>query len=75
VGYRLGVDLGTTYTAAAVARDGKVEIAGLGDHSPQIPSVLVLREDGTILVGEPAIRRGVGEPARLAREFKRRPTT
>ena len=30
MGYRLGVDLGTTYTAAAVNVDGRVEMLGLG---------------------------------------------
>jgi len=71
-GYSLGVDLGTTYTAAAVWRGGRTEIVPLGDHSPQIPSALFRTEDGEFLVGEPAVRRGTGDPGRLATEFKRR---
>ncbi|MCK0113073.1 Hsp70 family protein [Ornithinimicrobium sp. F0845] len=71
-GYSLGVDLGTTYTAAAVWRGGRAEIVPLGDHSPQIPSALFRTEDGEFLVGEPAVRRGAGDPGRLATEFKRR---
>ena len=70
--YSLGVDLGTTYSAAAVARDGKVEVVTLGSTSPVIPSVVVLRADGDVLVGEAADRRSISEPTRTAREFKRR---
>ena len=71
--YRLGVDLGTTFTAAAVA-DGSTEptVIGLGNRALQIPSVLFLKADGEFLVGEAAERRGLTEPDRLAREFKRR---
>jgi actin-like ATPase involved in cell morphogenesis len=70
--YYLGIDLGTTYTAAAVWRDGRVEIANLGTRAPVVPSVVLLRDDGTILTGEAAERRAVTEPQRVAREFKRR---
>ncbi|HEY7072423.1 MAG TPA: Hsp70 family protein, partial [Acidimicrobiales bacterium] len=70
--YTLGVDLGTTYTAAAVLRDGRAEVATLGTRSLEIPSVVLLREDGVLLIGEPAERRSVTEPGRFAREFKRR---
>ncbi len=72
MGYFLGVDLGTTYTAAATRRGGHTEIAALSDRSSMVPSVLFLRDDDTILVGEAANRRGVSEPGRVAREFKRR---
>jgi hypothetical protein len=43
VGYRLGVDLGTTYTAAAVHVDGRVEMLGLGIRAMQVPSVVFVR--------------------------------
>ena len=72
MGYRLGIDLGTTYTAAALARDGRAEMATLGDRGAAIPSVLFLRPDGEYLIGEAALRRGLTEPDRMAREFKRR---
>ena len=71
-GYAVGVDLGTTYSAAAVARGDVVEVCTLGTTAAQIPSVVVLRDDGEILTGEAAERRAAGEPARTAREFKRR---
>jgi len=73
VTYALGIDLGTTFTAGAVARaDGTARIVDLGNHSAAIPSLVFLREDDTVLVGDAAARRGVAEPQRLAREFKRR---
>jgi molecular chaperone DnaK len=72
LGYAVGVDLGTTYSAAAVARGAVVEVCTLGSTAAQIPSVVVLREDGEILTGEAAERRAAGEPSRTAREFKRR---
>jgi Tol biopolymer transport system component len=72
VGYQLGVDLGTTYTAAAVIRNGQAEVATLGTRSLEIPSVVYLRDDGEMLVGEAAERRSLTEPDRFAREFKRR---
>jgi len=72
VTYQLGVDLGTTFTAAAVYRDGQVAAASLGSRSDAIPSVLVIRQDETMLVGEAAERRALQEPERVGREFKRR---
>lgn len=70
--YVLGIDLGTTYTAAATWREGRAEIAPLGTRAAVIPSVVLLRDDETFLVGETASRRGLTEPRRVAREFKRR---
>ena len=70
--YHLAIDLGTTYTAAAVRHSGRSEIVTLGNRSAVIPSVIFLREDETILVGDAANRRALTEPGRVAREFKRR---
>ncbi|MEU4694774.1 Hsp70 family protein [Actinoplanes sp. NPDC023714] len=70
--YALGLDLGTTYTAAATWRDGHAEIVPLGSRSAVVPSVVLLRADETFLTGEAASRRGLTEPHRVAREFKRR---
>src|SRR6266508_2380291 len=72
MGYQLGVDIGTSFTAAALARSGRAELASLGARTLEIPTVVFLEAGGTLLVGEAAVRRGVAEPARLAREFKRR---
>src|SRR5690606_13486594 len=70
--YTLGVDLGTTYTAAATGQDGRVEIASLSGRTTTIPSVVLRRDDGTFLVGEAAERRRLTDSGRVAREFKRR---
>ena len=72
MGYSLGVDLGTTYTAAATWRDGKAEVATLGSRTAAVPSVVLVREGDTVLTGEAADRRAATEPDRVAREFKRR---
>ena len=70
--FQLGVDLGTTFTAAAVARGGRVEIASLDYRTAAIPSVVWVGPDGTVVVGHPALNRGMSDPSRMAREFKRR---
>ncbi|MCY7300905.1 MAG: Hsp70 family protein, partial [Ilumatobacteraceae bacterium] len=72
MGYSLGIDLGTTFTAAALVRDERAEVVALGNHAATIPSMVFLREDDNVLIGDAAERRGLQEPARLAREFKRR---
>jgi actin-like ATPase involved in cell morphogenesis len=72
MGYQLGVDLGTTYTAAAIRRDGVVSVLGLGNRAMQVPSVVCLQPDGSFLVGEAAEARAAAEPDRITREFKRR---
>jgi molecular chaperone DnaK len=70
--YALGIDIGTTYTAAAIFRDGQATTVPLGERADSVPSSLFLREDGVMLVGEAANRRGITDPSRVAREFKRR---
>jgi molecular chaperone DnaK len=74
--YWLGIDLGTTYTAAALCRPamGELEthVVPLGSRSPALPSVLFLAGDGSLLVGEAAERYALTDPDRVVREFKRR---
>src|SRR5687767_2815507 len=52
--YYLGIDLGTTYTAAAV-HDGSPrrapEVVTLGERGPTVPSVLCLQPDGGFVAG------------------------
>ena len=71
----LGIDLGTTYTAAAV-HDGeprrRPEMVPLGERGPTVPSVLWLGLDGRFVAGDAAERRAVTDPERVARQFKRR---
>jgi len=70
--YVLGIDLGTTYTAAAVSRDGRPEMITLGERAPSVPSVIYVGPGDEVLVGHAAERRALTEPERVAREFKRR---
>jgi len=70
--YSLGVDVGTTYTAAAISTQGRSEVVTLGNRSAVIPTVVYLREPDGLLVGDAANRRAVTDPAAVAREFKRR---
>jgi actin-like ATPase involved in cell morphogenesis len=73
VGYSLGVDLGTTFVAAALAVDGRAEMFTLGDRSEVTPSAVYLQEDGTLVTGDAAAGpRAVSTAGRVAREFKRR---
>ncbi len=75
--YALGVDVGTSFTAAAIWRaDGqqqnKAEMVTLSNRMPSVSSVLFLGEDGSVVVGEAAERRALTDPDRVVREFKRR---
>jgi molecular chaperone DnaK len=74
--YFLAVDVGTSRTAASTARvtaDGAVSSTafGLGRSSDSAPSAIFVA-DGELLFGEAAERRGLAQPERLIREFKRR---
>jgi YVTN family beta-propeller protein len=70
--YSLGVDLGTTFVAAAVARGSRMEMFTLGDRTVVTPAVVYARDDGSLVTGEAANRRAVSNPDRVGREFKRR---
>ncbi|WP_214406543.1 Hsp70 family protein [Pseudonocardia lacus] len=72
--YRVGIDLGTTYSAAAVCREGdpRPEIVPLGGLTPSVASMVFLAPDGSMVCGDPAQRRAVTDPRRVVREFKRR---
>ena len=72
MGYSLGIDVGTTYTAAGICRDGRAEIAPLGARGWSVPSVVYLGADRSVLVGDAALRRAGSEPLRVVREFIRR---
>ena len=64
--YRLGVDLGTTFTAAASLTGDRVAMLDFGNRAVQVPSVVFITSDGSVLVGEAAERRAptsrVGSP-------------
>ncbi|MGH3781791.1 MAG: Hsp70 family protein [Pseudonocardiaceae bacterium] len=75
--YWLGVDVGSTFTAAAICRveaghRALPEVVPLGTRSTAVSSVVYLGGDGEVIVGEAAERRAVTHPDRVVREFKRR---
>jgi YVTN family beta-propeller protein len=70
--YSLGVDLGTSFVAAAIARPSGLEMFTLGDRTVVAPAVVYPCEDGTLLTGDTAIRRAMSHPEHLGREFKRK---
>ena len=74
--YWLGIDVGTTYTAAAICRmeAGRAlpAVVPLGSRANAVSSVVFLGEDGQVVVGEAAERRAVTNPDRVVRGFKRR---
>jgi molecular chaperone DnaK len=68
MGYWLGIDVGTTVTAAAVCReDGPAEVVALGDGSAVVPSVVYLGDGAQVVVGSAAVRHAVTDPDRVVR--------
>ncbi|MFC4852595.1 Hsp70 family protein [Actinophytocola glycyrrhizae] len=69
--YAVGIDLGTTFTAAAVGDAAGTRMVAL---SPEIvvPSVACHTLDGTLLTGAAAVAAAADDPARLGRGYKRR---
>jgi molecular chaperone DnaK len=75
--YVLAIDVGTSFTAAAVSRFSEgaspaPECLPLGLRGTAVPSVVYYPEEGPLLVGEAAERRSLDYPGRAVREFKRR---
>lgn len=73
----LGIDIGMSYTAAAIGRPGPddsmvYEPLELGTRKAAVPTVVYLGTDGGVVVGEPAERRAMEHPHHVVREFKRR---
>jgi len=72
VTYSLGVHLGTTSVAAAVAQGTRTEMVGLGERSVVAAAAVYLRPDGVLIVGDPAARRHHLDPERVVRQVRRR---
>ena len=69
---RLAVDLGTTWTAAALADADGARALHLGDRGACIPSVIAVDDDKHLVVGHAAERIFAVSPDRGVREVKRR---
>ncbi|MDG6105022.1 Hsp70 family protein [Dactylosporangium aurantiacum] len=69
---RLGIDVGTSSTVAALMEpSGRVRVL-LFDASPLLPSAVHAGAGGTLLVGQDAERAAAGDPAGLEPNPKRR---
>ena len=63
VSYHLGIDLGTTFVAAAAASDSGIEMITLGDRTVVAPAVVYGGEDGGLVFGEAALQRALSRPS------------
>ena len=72
----LGIDLGTSNSAAAILIGGKPEIIpsaeGVSLGGKAFPSYVAFAQDGTRLVGEPARRQAISNPDKTIRAIKRK---
>jgi len=67
----LGIDLGTTNSACAIWRDGKVELIPNRLGEWLTPSAIFLDADDKLIVGQTARERSVTDPTHTASVFKR----
>ncbi|RAU21468.1 Fe-S protein assembly chaperone HscA [Paramagnetospirillum kuznetsovii] len=70
-GLAVGIDLGTTNSVVAVARDGDTEVLRDADGKGLIPSVVYYAADGEITVGQDARRMLLEYPDRVVSSVKR----
>jgi molecular chaperone DnaK len=71
----IGIDLGTSNSAAAVIQGGKPTLIPAAEGTTvagkAFPSIVAFSKDGDLLVGEPARRQAVTNPDNTVREAKR----
>ena len=76
MGKIIGIDLGTSNSAAAVMEGGKVTIIPAAEGNTvggkAFPSYVAFTKDGQLLVGEPARRQAVANPQGTVTAFKRK---
>src|SRR5213592_4189570 len=72
----IGIDLGTTNSAAAVMEAGRPLVVpsaeGQTAAGKMFPSVVAFTKEGQMIVGEPAIRQEATNPEGTIREIKRK---
>jgi molecular chaperone DnaK len=66
----IGIDLGTTYSATALVREGVPQIVPHGDERI-VPSMVGFTPEGTLLVGTPAYNQYIPYPELTVRSIKR----
>ncbi|MBP7795930.1 MAG: molecular chaperone DnaK [Elusimicrobiales bacterium] len=72
----IGIDLGTSNSAAAVMEGGKVTLIPAAEGTTiggkAFPSYVAFTKDGQLLVGEPARRQAIANPEGTVSAFKRK---
>ncbi len=76
MGKIIGVDLGTSNSAAAFLEGGRPKIVpsteGITQYGKAFPSYVALTRDGQRIIGEPARRQAVANPEGTVTAFKRK---
>ena len=72
----IGIDLGTSNSAAALMKDGKIRLVpaseGSTSYGKMFPSIVAFKEDGEIIVGKNAKNYAYTHPERTIRWIKRK---
>lgn len=67
----IGIDLGTTYSCAAIVENGEARVLATRRGKPTIASVVFYDQSGRTFVGETAVKKGEVEPQRMVIGSKR----
>ena len=71
MGRIIGIDLGTTNSCVAVMDGGEAKVLENAEGGRTTPSIVAYTEDGDVLVGAPAKRQAVTNPANTLFAVKR----
>jgi molecular chaperone DnaK len=71
MGKIIGIDLGTTNSCVAVMEGGKPKVIENSEGDRTTPSIVAFTKDDEILVGQPAKRQAVTNPANTLFAVKR----
>ncbi len=71
MGKTIGIDLGTTNSCVAVMEGGKARVIENAEGDRTTPSVVAFTDDGEVIVGAPAKRQAVTNPANTLFAIKR----
>ncbi|MEI6477478.1 MAG: molecular chaperone DnaK [bacterium] len=67
----IGIDLGTTNSCVAVMEGGTAKVIPSAEGANTVPSIVAVKKDGERVVGTPAKRQGVTNPANTIFSVKR----
>jgi molecular chaperone DnaK len=67
----IGIDLGTTNSVVSVMEGSEVKVIANAEGNRLTPSVVAFKENGDVLVGDPAKRQAVTNPTKTVYSVKR----